>query len=76
MSCWFTARTAWVSSNSQRAIGTPIWINAMVVFTAAATSGKKQIAAATLSGSGWSFTVISVITPSVPSLPTIRRVRS
>jgi hypothetical protein len=30
----------------------------------------------TASGSGYSFSVISVITPSVPSLPTNRRVRS
>ena len=38
--------------------------------------GKWQIAATTASGSGYSLSVISVITPSVPSLPTNRRVRS
>ena len=38
--------------------------------------GKLQTAADTASGCGYSRSVISVITPSVPSLPTIRRVRS
>jgi hypothetical protein len=38
--------------------------------------GNEQIAAATASGSGYRRSVISVMTPSVPSLPTNRRVRS
>ena len=50
-----------------------IWI---VVRTAASMLGKWQIAALTASGSGYSFSVTSVITPSVPSLPTNSRVRS
>jgi hypothetical protein len=71
-----TARIAWASSSSQRAIGTPIWIVSMVVCTAASMLGKKHTAALTASGSGYSRNVTSVITPSVPSLPTNRRVRS
>ena len=48
----------------------------IAVRTAAAIDANEQVAAATASGSGWSFSVISVITPSVPSLPTNSRVRS
>ena len=76
LSCRFTARTACVSSNSQRAIGMPIWMIWIVVRTAASMLGKVQVAAEIASGSGYSRSVISVITPSVPSLPTISRVRS
>jgi hypothetical protein len=71
-----TARTALASSSSQRAIGTPIWMTWMVVRTAASMLGNWQIAALTASGSGYRRSVISVITPSVPSLPTNSRVRS
>ena len=76
MSCRLTAITALASISSQRAMGTPIWMIAMTVSTAALASSNEQMAAATLSGSGCSFSVTSVITPSVPSLPTISRVRS
>ena len=48
----------------------------MVVVTAASMLGKLQTAAITASGCGYSRKVISVITPSVPSLPTNSRVRS
>ncbi|MNV01454.1 hypothetical protein D3C71_916550 [compost metagenome] len=74
--CAFTMRTVWWSMSSTRAIGTPIWMIWMVVRTAASMLGKEQMAALTASGSGYRRTVISVMMPSVPSLPTIRRVRS
>ena len=64
------------SSNSTRAMGTPSWMVWMTVRTAASMLGKEQIAAEMASGKGYRRTVTSVITPSVPSLPTIRRVRS
>ena len=76
LSCALTATTAFRSSSSQRAIGTPTWMISIVVSTADFASSNETIAAATLSGRGCSFSVISVITPNVPSLPTIRRVRS
>ena len=44
--------------------------------TASSIVGKLQTAAATASGSGCSRTVISLMTPSVPSEPTNNRVRS
>ena len=69
-------RTALASINSTRAIGTPIWIMVMVVRTAASMLGNEHTAANTASGKGYKRKVISVITPSVPSLPTIKRVRS
>ena len=74
--CALTTRTALASSSSQRAIGTPIWIIWIVARTAEFTSGNWQIAALTASGSGCSLSVTSQITPSVPSLPTMSRVRS
>jgi len=48
----------------------------MVVRTAASMLGNEHTAAKTASGKGYKRKVISVITPSVPSLPTIKRVRS
>ena len=69
-------RTVLWSINSTRAIGMPIWITSIVVRTAASMLGKEQIAAEMASGSGYSLTVTSVMTPNVPSLPTIKRVRS
>ncbi|MNT43959.1 hypothetical protein D3C72_1804560 [compost metagenome] len=71
-----TMRTVWWSMSSTRAIGTPSWMVWMVVRTAASMLGNEQIAALTASGSGYRRTVIWVMMPSVPSLPTIRRVRS
>ena len=76
MLCALTMRTVLWSISSTRAIGTPSWMIWMVVRTAASMLGNEQIAAEIASGSGYSRTVTSVITPSVPSLPTIRRVRS
>ena len=69
-------RTVLTSISSTRAIGTPSWMTWMVVRTAASMLGKEQTAAEMASGSGYRRTVTSVITPSVPSLPTNRRVRS
>ena len=57
-------------------MGMPSWIVAMVVLTAASTLGNEQVAALIASGCGYTRSVISVITPSVPSLPTNSRVRS
>ena len=71
-----TMRTLCASISSQRAIGTPSWMVWMVVRTAASMLGNEQMAALTASGRGYRRTVTSVRTPSVPSLPTIRRVRS
>ena len=71
-----TARAVRASSRSQRAIGTPIWMMAIVVRTATSTLGNEPTAAATASGSGYGRSVISVKMPSVPSLPTDRRLRS
>jgi len=50
--CLLTPRIAWASSNSQRAIGTPIWMIWIVARTAASMLGKWQMAALTASGSG------------------------
>ena len=59
-----------------RAIGMPQRITSMTVRTAASTDGKATTAERTASGSPCSFSVSSVMTPSVPSEPTSRRVRS
>ena len=64
------------SSNSIRATGIPSWMVVMTVCTAPASESNEQIAAETASGSPYTRSVISVITPSVPSDPTNRRVRS
>ena len=67
----------WTSSRSSiRATGMPSWIVAMTVSTAPSIESNAQTAADTASGIGCSRTVTSVITPSVPSAPTNRRVRS
>jgi hypothetical protein len=69
-------RTVCPSSSSTRAMGTPSWMIWITVSTASPMLGNEQIAAATASGSGYRRSVASVMTPSVPSLPTNRRVRS
>ncbi len=69
-------RTVCVSISSQRAIGMPVWMIAIAVRTAGAIPLNQQVAAATASGRGCSSSVISAMTPSVPSLPTSSRVRS
>ena len=74
--CTLTMRTVLASMSSTRAIGTPSWMVWITVRTAASMLGNEQTAALTASGSGYRRTVISVMMPSVPSLPTMRRVRS
>ncbi len=72
-----TARTAFASSSSQRAIGTPIWMIWMVVVHR--RGDAREVADRRRSpprAAGRACSVISVITPSVPSLPTNSRVRS
>ena len=64
------------SSSSARATGTPICTASTTARTASSRSGKEHTAAAIASGTGWRRSVISVITPSVPSEPTRRPVRS
>jgi hypothetical protein len=49
---------------------------AITVATAPSIDEKAQTAADTASGTGCRRTVTSVMTPSVPSAPTNRRVRS
>ena len=70
-----TMRTVLASISSTRAIGTPSWMVWMVVFTASAMLGKEHTGGDT-SGQRVQAHGHSVITPSVPSLPTMRRVRS
>ncbi|MNR49883.1 hypothetical protein D3C85_1693260 [compost metagenome] len=76
MLCRFTARTLAASMNSTRAMGTPIWMISITLWTAESSVGKLQTAADTASGCGYSRTVTSVMMPRVPSLPTKMRVRS
>ena len=59
-----------------RATGMPDWMVAMVALQAASTLGNGQTPAEIASGIPDSRSVISVMMPSVPSLPTRRRVRS
>ena len=57
-------------------MGMPIWIVVMTVWTALSKSSKAQTAAEIASGWPWSFSVSSVMMPSVPSEPTKSPVRS
>ena len=59
-----------------RATGMPNWIVWITARTAFSIDSKAQTAADTASGRPNSRTVISVMTPSVPSDPTNSRVRS
>ena len=59
-----------------RATGMPDWMVRIAALQAASTVGNGQTPAAIASGMPCSFSVSSVITPSVPSEPTISRVRS
>ena len=59
-----------------RATGMPLWIVRITVSTAAAIVGNAQTAAEIASGHAVQRTVTSVMTPSVPSEPTNRRVKS
>ena len=56
-------------------VGMPAWSVSITVFAAPSMSGKAHTAA-DIACTGWSFTVTSVMMPSVPSEPTKRRVRS
>ncbi|MOA39886.1 hypothetical protein D3C78_1617000 [compost metagenome] len=73
---WLTERTLAASMNSTRAIGTPIWMISITLWTASSSVGKLHTAADTASGCGYRRTVTSVMMPSVPSLPMKMRVRS
>ena len=59
-----------------RATGMPDWMVRMVALQHASTDGNGQTPAAIASGMPASRSVSSVMTPSVPSEPTISRVRS
>ncbi len=59
-----------------RATGTPIWMVRITVSTASLSVAKEHTAAEIASGMPYRRSVTSVITPSVPSEPTNRRVRS
>ena len=59
-----------------RATGMPDWMVAIVALQAASTDGNGQTPLAIASGMPCSLSVISVMTPSVPSEPTNSRVRS
>ncbi len=59
-----------------RATGTPNWIVAIAASHAASSEGNGHTPAEIASGMPESFSVSSVMTPSVPSAPTISRVRS
>ena len=63
------------SSSSQRVTSTPAPMIAAAAPHAASTDGKAARATTTNSGIGWSRSVSSVITPSVPSEPMNRFVR-
>ena len=70
------ARTESASTSSTRAIGRPDWMVSIVVSQAERTSGNEQCPAAIASGMPESRSAISTITPSVPSEPMKRWVRS
>ncbi len=59
-----------------RAIGMPCWMVRMVALQAASTEGNGQTPEAIASGMPDNLSVSSVMTPSVPSEPTISLVRS
>ena len=59
-----------------RATGMPDWMVAMAALQASSTEENGQTPPAIASGMPCSFRVSSVMTPSVPSAPTISRVRS
>ena len=59
-----------------RATGMPDWMVAIAALQAASTDGNGQMPPEIASGMPCSFSVSSVMTPSVPSEPTNSRVRS
>ena len=59
-----------------RATGMPDWMVAIAALHAASTDGNGHTPPEIASGMPVSLSVSSVITPSVPSEPTISRVRS
>jgi hypothetical protein len=76
LECRLIARTCSASSNSMRAMGMPDWMVAMAVLQQASTDGNGQVPPEIASGMPDSFSVSWVMMPSVPSDPTISRVRS
>ena len=74
--CWFTDLTLAISKNSQRAIFVPICTIAAAAFTPSSRLSKRTTAADIFSGIPNILKVSSVIIPSVPSEPTIKRVKS
>ena len=59
-----------------RATGMPVWIVAITALQAASIDGNGQTPPLISSGMPLSLSEISVMTASVPSEPTIKRVRS
>ena len=59
-----------------RATGMACASTSITVSTASSSVGNAHAAAVIDSGVGWTRSVTSVISPSVPSLPMNRRVRS
>ena len=70
------ARTWTSSSSSIRATGMPSCTVSITESTAPSIVSNAQVADAITSGMPKSLSATSVITPSVPSLPTKSRVRS
>ena len=66
----------WASKNSHRAIATPERTTAIAACTPSARVGKRDTAAAIFSGIPKTLKDISVTMASVPSEPTIKRVKS
>mmetsp|Transcript_68634 Transcript_68634/g.138018 ORF Transcript_68634/g.138018 Transcript_68634/m.138018 type:complete len:224 (+) Transcript_68634:421-1092(+) len=64
------------SRSSHLARGMPTWSIAAAALAAPSTESNRTTAAVTAEGRGCNFTWISVMTPSVPSDPTSRRVKS
>jgi hypothetical protein len=64
------------SSSSMRATGIACASTSITAFTASSSVPKAHAAAVIDSGVGCTRSVTSVIRASVPSLPTIKRVRS
>ena len=70
------ASTDFSSRNSSRATGAPAKVMSCTALTASLIVSKATTPEVTNSGIGWSLTVIFVISPSVPSAPINREVRS
>ena len=74
---WRLTASIWTSSSSSiRATGMACASTSITASTALSRVGNAHAAEVIDSGVGWTRSVISVISPSVPSLPMNRRVRS